>query len=390
VVGARVRLPAALLALCLTGACASGGVATGSGGSAAPLAGSGDPRLLRGVCQDRIVVQSNWFPTGDVGALYQSLGGRYQVDPDHKLVSGPLVARGVDTGVTLEVRSGGPAIGFQAVPAQMYADPSITLGVVITDEAILYSARQPTLGVVAPLDGDPQIILWDPATHRDWNTLNDIGQTDTTVVYYQGNTFMEYLIGSGILRRSQVDGSYDGTPSRFVASGGKIAIQGYATNEPYVYQHEVRAWRKPVAYALVQDTNYPNYADTLAIRPADRPRLDGCLRKLVPILQGAQVDFLAHPEPALRRIVEIVRAYHAGFTYSQGNAEFAVRQLRSLGLVGNGSNNTLGDFDTDRLQRMLNIVVPIVKSEHKPVKDRLTPTDIATNDYLDHSIGLPR
>lgn len=393
--GARVvrvwmRALAAVLALGLAAACGSAGGAAGTDGPPAPLAGSGDPRLLRDVCPDRIVVQSNWFPTADVGVLYQLLGGRYKVDAARKRVSGPLVAGGVDTGVTLEVRSGGPAIGYQTVPAQMYADPAITLGVVITDEAILYSAHQPTLAVVAPLDGDPQILLWDPASHPNFNTINDIGQADTKVVYYQANTYMQYLLGSGILRASQVDGSYDGSPSQFVASRGEVVVQGYATNEPYVYQHEVRAWGKPVDYELVQNTNYPNYADTLAIRPADRARLDGCLRRLVPLVQHAQVDFLSNPQPALHRIVDIVAGYHAGFTYSQGNAEFAVHQLRDLGLVGNGGNGTLGDFDTTRLQRMVNIVVPIAKGQHKPVKANLTPADIATDDYIDHSIGLPR
>jgi hypothetical protein len=61
-------------------------------------------------------------------------------------------------------------------------------------------------------------------------TISDIGQTDTPVLYYQTATFMAYLLGSGILRASQVDASYDGTPSRFAADGGKDAVQGYATN----------------------------------------------------------------------------------------------------------------------------------------------------------------
>ena len=209
-------------------------------------------------------------------------------------------------------------------------------------------------------------------------------------VFHQANTYMQYLIGTGILRASQVDGSYDGSPSRFVASRGQVVVQGYATNEPYIYEHEVRAWGRKVAYALVQDTNYPNYADVLAIRPADRLRLDRCLKRLVPIIQQAQVDFLTHPEAALRRIVAIVDAYHPGFTYSRGNAEYAVHQLRDLGLVGNGSDGTLGDLEPGRLLRMIKIVAPIAATQKKKLKPGLSPTDLATNDYIDRSIGLPR
>jgi len=108
-------------------------------------------------------------------------------------------------------------------------DEDVTLGYVIADEAIAFAATQPTLSVAATLESDPQILLWDPATHPTFTTITDIGQTDTKVVYYQGAIFMDYLVGSGILRKSQVDGSYDGSPARFAADGGDTVLQGYAT-----------------------------------------------------------------------------------------------------------------------------------------------------------------
>jgi hypothetical protein len=383
----RLRRPvAAAVALALLAGC--GADVPPPSTPLAPLASAADPRSLRGSCPDPVVVQSNWFPTADVAVLYQLLGDGYRVDRNHKVVSGRLVAGDVDTGVGLVIRSGGPAIGFQQVPAQLYLDKSITFGMVITDEAIQYSAGQPTTAVVAPLDGDPQILLWDPAKHPEWNSIVDIGQTDSPVVYYQGATYMEYLIGTGILRRRQTDGSYDGTPTRFASERGSVVVQGYATNEPWVYGHEVAVWDRPVQYQLISETNYPQYANTLAIRTDDRARLDGCLRRLVPIVQQAQVDFLVHPAGTLARIVSIVDALHSSFTYTRGNADFAVRQLRDLGLSGNGNNRTLGDFDTGRLQRMIDIVVPIVTAQHRAVRQPLRPADIATNDYIDPAIGV--
>jgi hypothetical protein len=373
------------LVLALAGCAAAGPVPARS----APLAAAGDARSLQGSCPDPLVVQSNWFPTVDVAALYQLLGDGYRVDAGRKRVTGRLVAGEVDTGIALEIRSGGPAIGFQQVPAQMYLDKRIDLGMVITDEAIQYAAGQPTTAVVAPLDGDPQILLWDPSRFPAFNSITDIGQTDTRVVYYQGATYMEYLVGAGILRRRQVDGSYDGTPSRFVASRGAVVVQGYATNEPFVYQHEVSAWGKPVRYQLVSETNYPQYANTVAIRSGDRGRLDACLRRLVPILQHAEVDFLTRPATTVGRIVDIVAAFHSSFTYTRANADFAVRQLRELSLAGNGVNHTLGDFDRSRLQRMIDIVTPILAAQRRPVRSGLAVSDIATNEYVDPVIGLP-
>jgi hypothetical protein len=379
------RLTAGLVAAALLAGCGAG---TGEPAAPAPRAASGDPRALAGVCPATIVIQSNWYPTADVAAAYALLGPGYHIDANRKRVSGPLVAGGVDTGVTLEIRSGGPAIGFQQVPAQMYLDPAITLGFVITDESIQYSTAQPTTAVVAPLDGDPQILLWDPTVHPQWNTITDIGSTDVPVLAYNGASYMEYLVGTGILRRRQVDGSYDGTPARFVASGGRIAVQGYATNEPYLYEHEVRAWGRPVRYALVSETNYPQYANTLAIRSGDRQRLDPCLRRLVPMVQRAEAEFLTAPDRVLGLIVDVVAAFHSSFSYSRGNAEFAARQLRGLGLAGNCDIGILGDLSDARLQRMIDILRPILAAEHKPVRPGLSPADLATNDYIDPTIGL--
>ncbi len=173
-------LLAGALALALAaGACTGGPGATGSqGGSAAAASG---PQRLAGVCPDTVVVQSNWFPEAEHGAAYQLLGPGYRVDAAHKRISGPLVASGKDTGVRIEIRAGGPAVGFQSSAALMYQDPDITLGMLQSDAIAQFSRTQPVVGVVAPLELDPQILLWDPKSHPDWHTITDIGQTDTPV-----------------------------------------------------------------------------------------------------------------------------------------------------------------------------------------------------------------
>ncbi len=165
-------------------------------------------------------------------------------------------------------------------------------------------------------------------------------------------------------------------------------MQAYATNEPYTYQHEVNAWGKPVAYQLVYDTGYPNYANVLAVRADQQATLGRCLARLVPILQQAQVDFMAKPDPAIGLILKLDAAYQGGFVYSKGNAEFAVAQLRRLGIVSNGPDATLGNFDPARLQRLLAIVAPIFAGQRKPIRAGLTPEQVATNQYINPSIGL--
>jgi hypothetical protein len=174
---ALIALLLALLAACTNG----GGENTGQ-----PTAGAGssDPLDLRGVCPSTIVVQTSWTPEVEsFGALYALLGPNPQIDAKQKRVTAPLTAQGKDTGVKLELRAGGPAIGFEQATAQLYKDPDVHLAVPsATDEVIQLSKTQPTIAVLALVDIDPQIILWDPQKHPDWNIIADIGQTDTKVL----------------------------------------------------------------------------------------------------------------------------------------------------------------------------------------------------------------
>jgi hypothetical protein len=384
---AAVAVLAAVVAAIGLAGCGSSQQTNQTGGQAATRTDA--TQSLKGVCPDTVVVQTSWWPEAEHSAVYQLLGNGYTLDAKTKSVTGPLVAGGVDTGVKLQIRAGGPAIGFQQVSSQMYVDKSITFGQLNTDEQVALSKTQPTLGVVAAMELDPQILLWDPKQHPNWNTLSDIGQTDTTVLYFKGSTFMDYLIGSGILRQAQTDPSYDGSPARFVAKPD-IAVQGYATNEPYLYEHQVAAWNKPVAYALINDAGYPNYANTLAIRTGDKSKLDGCLRKLVPMFQRAQVDFMTNPTATEELIVKIDKQYAGGFVYEKPLADFAVRQMADLGIVGNGSDKTLGNYDDARIARMIEIEKPIFAAQRKPLKDGLVPGDIVTNEYVDPSISLSK
>jgi hypothetical protein len=385
----RLRLGLVVLATVavVAAGCSNGGGEETTGGGTVPPAAAGDRLSLKDVCPATIVVQTDWFPESEYGVYYHLVGPNPKVDTNKKLVNGPLVAEGADTGVRIEVRSGGPATGFELVSAQLYKDKSITLGQVNTDEAVRFSGKQPTLAVAAPMEVSPFMIMWDPATYPQFTTIADIGQSDAKVFYFEGDTYMEYLIGSRILRRSQVDGSYDGAPANFVGQKGRIAQAGFATSEPYLYEHEVNGWKKPVRYALVNDTGYPFYPQAMSIRAADKDKLAPCLKKLVPIVQRAQVDFLRSPEKTDRFIVDIVRRYNTDWTYSDGLAAYAIDKMRQS-FVNNGPDSTLGNFDTARVQRIIDIVTPILVAQRAAPKQGLKPEDIFTNEFIDASIGV--
>jgi hypothetical protein len=386
--GRRTLSALVVAALLLLGACTSGGGGD-TGQATGGAAGSSDPLDLRGVCPSTIVVQTSWTPEVEsFGALYALLGPNPQVDAKQKRVTGALTAQGKDTGVKLELRAGGPAIGFEQATAQLYKDPDIHLAVPsATDEVIQLSKTQPTIAVYAFVDIDPQMIMWDPQKHPEFNIIGDIGQTDTKVLYFGGDTYMEYLIGSGILKKSQVDGSYDGSPSRFVAEKGEIAQSGYAWTEPYVFE-TLPEWGKPVKFQLIYDTGYPNYGSILTLRTRDREKLAPCLKKLVPIVQQSQVDFIADPGKTIPLVVQLTKDYKTGVPYSKEQAEQAVNQQKQLGLTGNGDDKTIGNFDMARAQKMISITGPIFAAQKKPIKDGLQPSDVVTNEFLNMNIGV--
>jgi hypothetical protein len=383
-----VRLGIAVMAVLALAAAGCGGNGDEGGSQASGTTAPTDASVsLKGTCPDTIVVQTDWEHESEYGVYYHMLGPNPDIDTDHKRVTAPLVSGGKDTGVKLEVRLGGPSIGFEPVSSQMYKDTSITLGQVSTDEAIRFSAKQATQAVVAPMETSPFMIMWDPGTYPQFNTIADIGKTDTKVLYFEGDTYMAYLTGTNVLKKSQVDGSYDGKPANFVAADGKVAQAGFATSEPYIYEHEVRQWNKPVKYALVNEAGYPFYPQALSIRAADKEKLAPCLKKLVPIVQRAQVDFLANPDKTNALVLDLVKQYNTGWVYSPGLAAYAIEKMRS-DFVTNGPDKTLGNFDTARVQRMIDITTPIFTAQRQPPKEGLTPEDIATNEFVDTNIGV--
>ena len=389
-----LRLGTILLAAILAAAGCTGGGGGGGGGDQpasrpAPAASGADRSSLKGVCPDTIVVQTDWYPETEYGVLYHLIGPNPTIDTKKKIVSGPLYDQGRDTGVRIEVRSGGPATGFKLVSEQLYTDKSITLGQVNTDEAIRFAAKQPTYAVVAPMEISPFMILWDPQTHPEFNIIADLGQSDVTVRYFQGDTYMEYLVGSGILRRNQLDDKYDGSSQKFFDGKGSIAQAGFATSEPYIYSHDLK-WDKPVRYGLINDTGYPFYPQALSIRPADKAKLAPCLQKLVPIVQRAQVDFLANPDKTNAFVIDLVTRYHdPAWSYDPGLAKYAIDQMR-LNFVNDGDDRTLGNFDAGRIQRMIDIVTPILAGQRQPLKQGLKPSDLYTNEFIDSSIGVTK
>ena len=367
---------AALGAACSSSSKSSSATTT----SSAPAATAAS---LKGVCPANIVIQTDWYATPERAAAYQLVGPHGKIDASKGTYSGPLG----DTGVNVEVRLGGPFIGFQAASAQMYQDTSIYLGYVATDEAVQNVAKLPTTAVVAPLDINPQILMWDPATYTI-GSWADVAKTKAKVLYLEGLPFMDYLVSKGYVTKAQLDSSFDGTPSRFVAEAGKVIQQGYASNEPYRWEHDVVGWKKPVKSLLVHDSGYEIYPQGLAVRTADLAKDAPCLKKLVPLIQQAQVDYAKDPTATNDALVTIAAALKAGPPITAAANADAVKVMLADKLIGNGPNGTLGDFDTARVDRTIALLQPIFAARRGNVPPGLKAGDIVTNEFIDPSIHL--
>ncbi len=360
------------------GASAAGVTPTG-----AAVAGARYTTPLKGVCPDKVVIQTNWHPEADHGFTYQLLGPNPTIDKSKNRVTGPLGA----TGVELEIRAGGPALNYQQVSSLLAQDDGILLGYVGTDEAIQNSGgQQRTVALFSSYERNPQIFLWgNPAW--DFKTTADIGKTDEKVLVLGGASYLDVFTRQGLLKASQLDTSYQGGFDRFVAADGNIVQQGFVTSEPYRLEHDVKQWAKPVKYLLVDE--YPVYQSAVSIRADKLEANKACLAKLVPLLQAAQRDYLADPGPTNKLLVQVVDTFAlGGFTVSDGLLADANKKQKDLGLIANGKDGVLGSFEDARVQKLIDELVPVFDAKGTKPKAGLKPADVVTNEFLDPSISL--
>lgn len=371
-------------------ACAGGEEPAADSTPAAPAADAGSALDLADACPATIVMQQDWQPEAEHGAMYALVGDDYAIDAENKTVTGSLVAQGVDTGVDIEVRPGGPNVNFQPVPALMYLDTDIFFGAVNTDAAIVAAADQPTVAVTSQMTWSPQILMWDPETYPDAETIADAAAGGAPVVT-SGEDIPALLVSEGIIEESQIDLGYEGTPQRFV-SDPTILQQGFATAEPYIYENEISEWGRPVGFELLSEVGYTIYPEPLAVRPETIEEYGDCLELLVPIMQQSQIDYLNDPADTNALIVELVEQYDTGWAYSEGVADYSVQSQVDLGIVENDeSSGVFGQFDPQRMQSIVDTFVPFLVesgSMTQDAADELSAEDLYTNDYIDTSISM--
>lgn len=337
---------------------------------------------LVGICPDPLIVQTDWFPEPEHGYTYNLIGPDGDLDSDAGIYTGPLL----DTGITLEVRAGGPYIGGSSPSAQFYADDSIFMAYVDTATSMATSESLPVVAVFAPFEVGPQILMFNPEVF-DFETFQDIGDSGVPVLHFAGGAYMTYLLGTGLLNEEQTDASYDGSPSRFVTED--VVQQGFASNEPWRYENQIEDWLKPVDFLLIHDSGFEIYEGTLSVKPEQITEDAECLEKVVPLFQQSQVDYMNDPVAMNARLDEIVKDLDSFWTSSIEGHAAGTASMRDLGLVSDGGDGIVGNMEAQRIQDLIDVQLPFLADLGiEGFKEGLQADEIFSNDFIDDSISL--
>ena len=347
-------------------------------------------------CPEKIVIQLDWFPQADPGGVYNLIGPNGDQDASNGKYTGPLQAKYAepygDNVPIIEIRDGGSLANNPA--AEMYIDDSITFIQFQTDLAVQFSKQFPTLSVVTTLDGHPAVFMWDPLEYPGATTIADVSDAGATFLVFDGQSaWLRYLVATDQIEADQIDPSYFGGPDRFIAEDG-VAQIGFVTDEIYKYEHEFEEYGRDIAFQLVGDTGFEWYPGSgqLLIRPEDQSELDSCLKLFVPTVQQSAIDYMTTDfGPVNTSLIKLVEDMASFWTMTEAGSQDAIKQYLEHGLFSNGSDgdDTFGNWDMARVQRVIDILLPILTADGLDTFDPdLTADGLVTNEYIDPNISF--
>jgi len=348
---------------------------------------------LKGVCPASFVIQKDWLAQSEHGALYQLIGGGGKMARGR--YSGPLGS----TGIELVILEGGGGIGLgdgETAFSSLYTGNSRAglrphLAAHDLDNAFIFSRRFPTVGVVTLLDKSPSVLFWDRKTYpMGFHSIADLkafAASGRGKIYVSTTrrTFGKYLLSRSVPKSVFVEG-YRGDGENFVLNNGRWLNQGAATNEVYQFSHG-RKWSRPIDYVLMSDIGYDIYPSILSVAAPRMAEIAPCLKRLVPLLQQAQVDYASKPAEVNDLLFRFNSAGMGApfWKTSRPLLDDAVKTGLAIGLIGNGANRTLGDFDMRRVNGVLNLLRPSLDIRALP---KVRAEDVVTNRFIDPTIGL--
>jgi len=314
---------------------------------------------LAEVCPDRIVVQVSGLPTPRLGPLYTLLASGAEIADDGRSVSGPLRRPGqAAEDVTLEIRTGGPSIGF--VPAIDVGASDRSVHLVTTSIADLAPRiDSEASAVVALSELNDRMVMWSATAHPRVTDLDALGTSGIEIRHVTAEPFVEFLVANGVLEPGQLVSGGSDAIAEFVTEAGAIARQGDSVTDPPLFA-EIAEWDDPLTVGEASSRGWLDVEPVLAT--IDDGRLDpDCLDQLVPTIQAAIPAYDAEPA-AVNELMAAVGLRVDPFSLITASVLDAASDSLTLA-------ESPGAFDLDRIDAFLPSLSSALGTEVRPVDD---------------------
>lgn len=335
---------------------------------------------LAEVCPSTVVIQSTGEPGVPLGPFHLLTGPDAVVEAG--VVSGSFTRPdGTVDDITLEVRGGGPATGFQDAVTVAASDDSITFVHTSISAMLRRHGETPMVAVAALTDRSHVAVLVDPLTYPGVADLDDVVAAGIEIRHFTDAPAFEFLASTGALSAGQLVDGFDGGPATFVAAGGTIAQQGDLLVDPALFA-SLPQWSRPVTAISLGDAGWDDHDDVLAVPAEALDDLSECLARVVPIVQQAIGAYVAEPSPTN---VLMAQARAASDPLSRVTAEFldvGAEEAVALGVLGEGVDDTVGDVDTDRLGPFLPELATALGVGDVPIDE------LIDSSFIDPAVGL--
>lgn len=336
------------------------------------------------VCPSELVIQTDWFPELEHGGTYQLIGPGGTADADTVSYSGPVQEQYAVGGLeTITIRT----VNFDKSNASVLVDGDADMAYLTTSDVIKDSGALPLVAIAKTLDQDPQMVMWDPEQYEITEPA-DIAATGAQVLHFPGTSYIDYMIAEGFMTEDQSNPSYDGSDAAWVASGGDVIQQGFATNEIYKYENDI-AWKDgapaDVSFFTVGDLGFENYPAAITMLESRAEELDSCLTEFVPAMQQAWIDFLDDPKPVTDALISINETHDGFWGLSEGLNEAGMALIESEGYALNSPDGTYCSFDPERMQALYDILAPIYAEQGTEIADSVD--SVYTNEYCEGAPG---
>ncbi len=299
------------------------------------------PSALPTVCPDPIVIQLDravdvWaLPLVGVSAVDGLTGaGAYRgamLDPLSVL---PL-------GIDIEIRTKATLADTTVLDA-LARDPTIMLGAVSTDE--LLAAKAPVRAVFTPWERNDLALTWPAALAKTAAELPP-GSTPTEVPPGVSSDVATYLDKSGLFVAPKISSPTTlrplenavttTTPAPVTPSWAQLMANPFVAQNP------------GLTYQLVDELGWEPYPFVFVATDETRTRFEQCLRGLIPVLQGGAVRVAREPERLTANLGTI--SAKLGTPIDVSSTLTAANLAVSIGILGNGSDATIGDVAAARL-----------------------------------------